>query len=93
MPAEAMKPTATCAPDLRSRIYALSHDMTMLVGLIEGASVLSDTVDGGLVRSDNPVARRAANAMPPMFERIIAEANRINGELDKMEMKGFHHGA
>lgn len=82
-----MPPHATCAPGLRSRIYALSHDLTMLVGMIEGAAVMYDSVEPNF--ADNPVARRAANAMSPMLESITAEADRINGALDEIEMRGF----
>lgn len=87
MPDETTKPAATCAPDLRSRIYDLSADMTMLIGMIEGAVVIYDAVDADL--SKNPIARRAANAMVPMLDTIIAEANRISNTLDDIEMKGF----
>ncbi|SDY75910.1 hypothetical protein [Citreimonas salinaria] len=80
---------AKCEADLRSRIYALSADMTMLVGMIEGAAVLYDAVDADL--SNNLVARRAANAMVPMLDNIIAEASRIGGALDEIEMKGFRY--
>ena len=64
-------------------LYNFAHQACILASMAEAIDVLHHNADGP---DDCPIAKRARNSLGPVIEAVIAEAWKLNADLERADM-------
>lgn len=64
-------------------LYNFAHQACILASMVEAIDVLHNAADGP---ADCPLAKRARNSLGPMIDTVIAEAWKLNADLERADM-------